>query len=89
MKYNIRWLIIVRLHQIVSDFGHWMSNGRPPWVAYRVLMSGRLSGLDKCPGFRPVGVGETWRRILATCVLVVTGAEAKEAFDTEQLCGGL
>ena len=52
-------------------------------------MSGRLIGLEKYPGFRPVGVGETWRRMLEKCVLVVTGEEAKEACGTEQLYSGL
>ena len=56
-----------------------MTNGCPPWVTYRALMSGRLIGLGKCPGVRPVGVGETWRQMLEKCVLVVTGADSKEA----------
>ena len=34
-------------------------------------------------------MGETCWRIRANCVLVVTGAEAKEACRTEQLYGGL
>ena len=51
-------------------------------------MSGRLIGLNKCPGFRPVGVGETWQQKLAKCVLVMMGEDAKEACRTEQLCGG-
>ena len=41
-------------------------------------MPGRLIGLDKCHWVRPVGVGETWRRMLDKCVFVVTGEEAKE-----------
>ena len=49
-------------------------------------MSGRLIGLDTCPGVRTVGVGETWRQMLANCVFVVTGAESKEACGTKQLC---
>ena len=44
------------LRQIVGEFGYWMSNGRPPWAAYRELMLERLIGLDKCPGVRSVGV---------------------------------
>ena len=62
-----------------------MANGRPPWVAYSALMAGRLIGLYKCPWVRPVGVGEIWWRMLVKFVLVVMGAEAKEAFGTEQL----
>ena len=64
-----------------------MANGRPPWVTYRALMLGRLIGLNKCPGVWPVGVGETWRRLLAKCVLSVMGEEAKEAFWVEQIYG--
>ena len=77
------------LQHIFGEFGDWMANGRPPWAAYRVLMLGRLIFLDKCSGVRPVGVGETWRRMLAKCILSVTGVEANEACGTYQLCGGL
>ena len=66
-----------------------MDNGRPLWASYRALMLGRLIGLNKCPGVSPVGLGETWRRMLVKCVLVVIGAEAKEACKTEQLFDGL
>ena len=66
-----------------------LGNGRPPWAAYRALMSGRLVALDKQPGIRPVGVGETWRRMMAKCLLRVAGPEAKTACGTTQLAGGL
>ena len=56
-----RW----ELRMIVGDFVEWMGSGRPPWVAYRALMSGRLIVLDKQPVIRSVGVGETWRRMMA------------------------
>ena len=35
------------LRLIVRDFMEWLGNGRPPWAAYRALMSGRLIALDK------------------------------------------
>ena len=47
------------LRLIVGDFTEWMGNGRLPWSAFRALMSGRLIALDKQPGIRLVGVGET------------------------------
>ena len=59
-----------------------MDNGHPPWEAYRSLMLGRLIGLDNCPRVSAVGVGETWRQILAKFVLVVTRAEAKDSYGT-------
>ena len=70
---------------IVAEVGEWLSNGRPPWSAYCTLMSGRLIALDKSPGIRPVRTGETWRRLLAKCLLRVSGQEAKAAYGTEQL----
>ena len=63
--------------------------GGPPWAAYRALMSGRLIALDKSPGIRPVGIGETWRRLLAKCLLRVSGQESKAACGMDQLVGGV
>ena len=52
-------------------------------------MLGRPIGLDKCPGVWPVGVVDTWRRMLEKCVLAVAGAESEEACGMEQLLCGL
>ena len=43
-------------------------------------MSGRLIALDKQLGIRPVEVGETWRRMIAKCLLRVAGPEIKAAY---------
>ena len=52
-------------------------------------MTGRLVALDKCPGVRPIGVGETWRRLIAKTTLLLAGSEAKELCGIQQLCAGL
>ena len=49
-------------------------------------MFGRQIALNKQLGVRPVGVGETWRRIFAKCVLKVTGPEATNEYQDDQLC---
>ena len=77
------------LRLIVADFTEWLSNGRPPWAAYRAMMSGRLIALDTQPGVIPVGVGETWRRLMENCLLQVTGQEVKATCGTEQLTSGV
>ena len=59
----------------------------PPWAAYWALMSGRMIVLDKQPGIRLVKVGETWRRMMAKCLLWFTGQEAKAVCGTTQLTG--
>ena len=53
------------------------------------MMSGQIITLEKSPGIRPVGIGETWRRLLVKCLLQVTEQEAKAACGTEQLAGGV
>ena len=52
-------------------------------------MSGRLIALDKQPGIRTVGVGETWRRLMAKCLLHVIGPETKASCRTSPLDGGV
>ena len=77
------------LRLIVGDFMECLGNGRPPWAAHRVLISGRLIALDKHSGIRPVSVGETWRRLMEKCLLWVTGQESKAACVNAQLAGGV
>ena len=77
------------LRLIVAEVGEWLSNGWPLWATYRALMFGRLITLEKSPGIRPVGIGETWRRLLDKCLLWVSGQEAKASCGTEQLAGGV
>ena len=52
-------------------------------------MSGRMITLDKHPGTTPVGLGETWRRLMAKCLLRVAGPEEKSAYRTTKLAGGV
>jgi hypothetical protein len=78
-----------KLRVALAGFAEWMANEFPPWAAYRGIMAGRLLALDKSPGIRPIGVGETWRRAIAKCILQAAGKDAKEACGTDQLCAGL
>ena len=78
-----------RLRVAIAALACWMANDLPPWAAIRALMAGRLLAIDKSPGIRPIGIGETWRRAIAKCVLHVTGSAAKEACGIDQLCAGL
>ena len=48
----------------------------------------RLIPLDKCPGVRPIGVGEVPRRIIAKAILRIVGSDVEEAAGSLQLCAG-
>jgi hypothetical protein len=78
-----------KLCSALANFTDWLANDFPDWPAYRAIMAGRLVALDKCPGIRPLGVGETWRRAIAKTLLLVAGSEAKEVCGIDQLCAGL
>jgi len=52
------------------------------------LLACRLIALDKNPGVRPIGVGETCRRIIAKAALAVTRSDILEATGLIQLCAG-
>ena len=73
----------------IAAFTNWMANSNPPWAAYRALMACRLVALDKQPGTRPVGIGESYRRLMAKCVLNVTGKHATQSCGNYNLCAGL
>jgi hypothetical protein len=77
------------LGKAVCEFTDWMANDLLSWVAYRALKAERLVALDKCPGVRPVGIGESWGHLTAKCVLFVAVGEAKEECGMDQLCAGL
>jgi len=76
------------LREELANWCNWLANTSPPWAAYRALMACRLVALDKQPGVRPVGIGEIYRRLMAKCVLAVTGKQATAACGNLNLCAG-
>ena len=52
------------------------------------FVASRLIALDKCPGVRPIGIGEVCRRIIAKTILQVVGNDVREATGARQLCAG-
>ena len=52
------------------------------------LLACRLITLDKHPGVRPIGIGDTARRIIAKAVLSITQPDIQDASGCQQICGG-
>ena len=52
------------------------------------FLASRLIALDKCPGVRPIRVGERVRRIISKAILSIIGPDIQEAAGAFQLCAG-
>ncbi len=57
-------------------------------VGLSPLIACRLIALDKCPGVRPIGIGETARRIIGKAILHIVREDIQEVAGSSQLCAG-
>ena len=78
-----------RLHDAVAMLAHHLANGIVDWESIHALMASRLIALDKCPGIRPIGVGEALRRILCKVIALATRTDLEDVCGIAQLCSGL
>ena len=77
------------MRDLVSQLGNLIANEIISWRKIKALFSCRLIALDKQPEVRPIGIGETLRRLLGKAVADLTGDDLAYAFGSEQLAGGV
>ena len=73
----------------MAGLAHRLANTVVEWEDICMLMANRLIALDKCPGVRPIGIGEALQRFLGKVVALATRADLEEVCETDQLCSGL
>ena len=66
----------------VARLADWMANSSISLAAYCALMACCLVALDKWQGVRPVVIGETLRRILATLIMRAAGNRQRQSVET-------
>ena len=60
-----------------------------PWENISALIANHLITLDKCPGVRPIGIGETLRHVVGKAVCYATRVDVELACGSDQLCGSV
>lgn len=58
----------------------WTPNGLEAFMACRLI------ALDKCPGVRPIGIGENLQCIIGKAVSTILKADIQDAVGPIQLC---
>ena len=81
----------LKLRETIAQLTEWIANNDIPWAAIHGLTLGRLIAIPKSGGqsIRPIGIGESWRRIMSKCIIRETGIEAQIACSKKQLCSGI
>ena len=72
-----------RLRDAIASLARRLLNTITPWDSIRLI------ALDKCPGVRPIGIGETIRRFVDKVVCLATRVDAELVCGTDQLCCGV
>ena len=66
-----------------------LANGIVDCTAIRALMANRLIVLEKCPGVRPIGIGECPCCVLGRVLALMTSWETKSFCGLDQLACGM
>ena len=77
-----------RLREAMANLGKRMCTERMDPTSLEALLANRLIALDKCPGVRPVGIGEAPRRIIGKDITMVFRKDVEEAAGVHNLCAG-
>ena len=78
-----------KLRILVATLTSKMCNQVLPLASIRAILACRLIALDKCPGVRPIGIGETLRRLMCKLAVNLTRSDVENLVGVDQLAAGV
>ena len=78
----------INLRKTMAILAYRIATEVVPSTSLEAYNNSRLIPLDKCPGFRPIGIGEVLRRIIGRCISSCLGAEVQRIGGNIQQCFG-
>ena len=78
-----------KLCDAMAELARKIANNVVNWVDICTLMSSCLIALDKCPGVRPIAIGEEHRWILCKVLAMATGSDVVDLCGVRQVSFGL
>ena len=78
-----------RLREAIASLTRRLANSLVLWDDIRALKANKLVALDKCPGIRPIGVGDVAYRLCAKIMIEITGDDVQTECLADQICSGV
>ena len=78
-----------RLREAMASLTRRLSNSIVAWDDICAMKAKKLIALDKCPGIRPIGVGDVADRLCAKIIIEITGEDVQFECLADQICSGL